>query len=79
MASVALREMMSVAREEAAIISSEAAMAARASAATEATAAGRAAGHEALNPLAIREAAEASARQAVGTTGMSQDGEEGDG
>lgn len=61
----ALRPMMAVAREEAAIVASEASAAARTTVTTEATAAVRSAGHEALNPLAVREAAEASAKKTM--------------
>lgn len=68
-AAAAIRPMMALAREEAAIVSSEATMAARSTVATEAAAALRATGKEALNPLALREAAESSAKQAVGQAG----------
>ncbi|RSH80373.1 uncharacterized protein EHS24_008949 [Apiotrichum porosum] len=67
MASVALREMMTVAREEASIMASEGAAVVRATATSEAAVAVRSAGHEALNPVAIREEAAAVAKQAIGT------------
>ncbi|KAL1406741.1 hypothetical protein Q8F55_006145 [Vanrija albida] len=60
--------MMAMAREEAALIATDAAVAARNSLQAEAGAAARAAGAEAalaLNPLAVRTAAEASAKQAM--------------
>lgn len=54
---------------EQAIITSDAAMAARTTLPTEATATARQVGSEALNPLAMREAVEATARQAVNKAG----------
>jgi hypothetical protein len=44
-------------------------MAVRSTVTTEASAAMRQAGHEVFNPLAIREAAEVNARQAVNASG----------
>lgn len=72
MAAAALRPMMAVAREEAAIVASEASVAARTTMTSEAAAAVRGAGHEVLNPVAVREAAEASAKRAVDMTGESR-------
>lgn len=63
--------MMAVAREEAAIIASEASMAARNSVGTEAKTVVREAGHEVLNPVALREAAEANAKHAIDMAGAS--------
>lgn len=69
MAVAAIRPMMAVMREEAAIITAEAGQAARTTIAEEATNVVRQAGHESLNPLAIREAAEASAQRVMNAGG----------
>ncbi|KLT43673.1 hypothetical protein CC85DRAFT_311628 [Cutaneotrichosporon oleaginosum] len=68
MAAAALRPMMAVAREEAAVVASEASMAARTTVGTEAKTLAREMGHEVLNPVAIREAAEANAKRALDMT-----------
>lgn len=70
MAAAAIRPMMAIAREEAAVVTADAAMAARTAVTTEATAAVRAsAGKEILNPVAVRHAAESSAKQALDRAG----------
>ncbi len=74
MAAAALRPMMAVAREEAAIVASEASMAARNTVGVEGKAIAREAGAEVLNPVALREAAEANAKRAVEMTGASRSG-----
>lgn len=71
MAAAALRPMMAAAKEEATILATEASASVRTSVVAEATAAARAGGKEAFNPLAVREAAEASAKQALNTGGES--------
>ncbi|BEI91360.1 uncharacterized protein CcaverHIS019_0401800 [Cutaneotrichosporon cavernicola] len=65
MAAAAFRPMFAAAREEAAVIASEASMAARNALGTEAKSAAREAEHEILSPVAIREAAEANAKRNI--------------
>ncbi|KAK8864128.1 hypothetical protein IAR55_001374 [Kwoniella newhampshirensis] len=65
-----IRTMMSAAREEAAIISTELATAARTAAVEGGVAAERQAVMDVMNPVAVRQAAENSVKEAVGETSL---------
>ena len=62
----AVRSMLSVAREEVAVLSTELASSTRRGIAEGVTAATRTAEMEAINPIAIRQIAETSVKQTVG-------------